>query len=225
MLEVIHAKSVNVSIGPTRVFEEVTIRLAAGRTAALLGAQGTGKSVLLRTLLGRVRRSSGHLVVCGFDPEQHPREVAVRTTLVANLDVFEPHLTTVENVAHLLHLAGSSVSDRTAIVGALRDADIPDRVISARFGAQQGLVPISIWLAVAQLRSSVLLLLDDPTQFLNRADAAHLCSLICQAAERNTAVFVTTRDARFAEECASSVYSLESGRLSGTSARRSTIID
>ena len=223
MTEAIHAANVVVSIGRHTVLEHVSFDVSAGRTAALLGSQGAGKSTFIHALLGRLRRSSGDLSVCGIDPAVSPTEVAKRTTYVGQPSVLEPHLTTLENVAHLLELAAAPVPKPIEITKALRDVDVPDRVIAARSSRAKGLVTISVWLAIAQLRASELVLLDEPTEFLNPSDSAHLASLIHEVTARGTAVLVTTRDARFAEECASTVYLLESGRLSIASRSRSPV--
>ena len=220
MTEAIHAANVVVSVGRQAILEQVSFDVSAGRTAALLGAQGAGKSALLQTLLGRRVRSSGDLSVCGVDPGVSPREVAKRTTYVCHPDVLEPHLTMWQNVAHLLQLAGAPVPPQIEIAKTLRDVDIPDRVIAARSGQAKGLATISVWLAIAQLRASALVLMDEPSESLNASDATHLAFLIHEVTGRGTAVFVTTRDARFAAECASTVYLLESGRVSLTSRSR-----
>lgn len=49
----------------SRLFENVTFRLARGAKAALVGANGAGKSTLLRLLRGRLRPDAGSVAVCG----------------------------------------------------------------------------------------------------------------------------------------------------------------
>jgi len=187
--------------------------VACGRTAALIGRPGAGKSIFIRTLLGRLKRSGGELRVCGCDPSVSPQDVAKLTTYVGNPSVLEPNLTTLQNVVLLLQIAGAPVPAREAMIQALRDVDVPDRVVDGLAVHTTPLQALSTWLALARLRASSLVLLDDPTAFLTPSDASHLASLVQELADRGPAVLVTTRDARFAEECASVLYLLESGRI------------
>jgi phospholipid/cholesterol/gamma-HCH transport system ATP-binding protein len=55
------------SFGPQRIFEDVTLTLPAGEVSAILGPSGTGKTVLLKTLIGLVRPERGSIIIEGTD--------------------------------------------------------------------------------------------------------------------------------------------------------------
>jgi|SRR6185503_1979683 len=213
MTEAIRVERLGVRVGRKTILEDVSLTVMPGRTAAIVGGAGAGKSVFLRTLLGHFTRSSGELRVVGFDPGVNPRDVTRHTTFVANPDVFEPQLTTLQNVVHLLTLVGAPVPDREQLVRALRDVDVPDRLIDARTAELSGLEALAVWLSIASLRTSSLVLLDEPTEFLGPADTMRLASLLHEVSTRGTAVLLTTRDKRFAEDSTSSTYLLESGHI------------
>lgn len=211
MTETIRAANLIVAVGRQTVLRQASMVVKHG-CAAVLGGAGTGKSILLRTMLGQARRSEGSLEVCGLDPQVDPLEIGRRVTYITGPEVFEPHLTIRQNVEHILRLARTPVPSRIEIDRALRDAEVPDRAITSVAYRLSALVAIQTWLAIARLRLSHLVLLDEPSKHLNALETSQLAALIRDVASRQTVV-VATRDTRFAEDCASTIYRLDSGRL------------
>ena len=70
----IEACAVSKTFGATRIFSDVSFRLARGEATALVGANGTGKSTLLRCLTGLIPTSGGSVYLLG----QPTNEVAGR---------------------------------------------------------------------------------------------------------------------------------------------------
>jgi branched-chain amino acid transport system permease protein len=139
--------------------------------------------------------------------------IARSVTYVPKDKVFEPHLTIRANVEFLLRLAGGPVAERLEVERSLRDADIPDREINRGAAHCSGATVIRAWLALAQLRSSLVVLLDEPSRHLNSAEASQLAAQVRDRAAGGVTMVVATADGRFAEECAPAVHRLESGRV------------
>jgi branched-chain amino acid transport system ATP-binding protein len=57
----ISVEGVHAAYGAARVLEDVTLRVAGGETVALLGANGNGKSTLMKSIMGIVRPSAGRI--------------------------------------------------------------------------------------------------------------------------------------------------------------------
>ena len=222
MMEAINAAELVIRVGRHILLDHVSLSVPVGRSVALVGRSAAGKSIFIRVLLGLFARDEGQLLVCGLDPEVQPKQVRRLTTYVSEPDVLEPHLTTSQNVAHIVSLSGLPTPTRVDIARALRDADVPDRVIDRPASNLTKHLALVIWLAIGRLRGSQLVILDDPTAHLNPSEASHLASLLREFAERGPAVFVATRDERFADEFASAVYVLESGHFSSRSRSRLT---
>lgn len=66
--EVLHVSGLRVGFGRKRVLDGLDLRLVPGRVTVLLGQNGTGKSTLLRVLLGVLRPEAGTVRVFGADP-------------------------------------------------------------------------------------------------------------------------------------------------------------
>jgi phosphonate transport system ATP-binding protein len=100
----IEARAVAKSFGTTPIFSDVSFRLARGETVALVGANGTGKSTLLRCLMGLIPVSSGEVHLLG-EPAGTARPRALRALrarvgLVSQKHNLVPRLSVLSNVVH-----------------------------------------------------------------------------------------------------------------------------
>lgn len=189
---------------------------------AVAGRARVGKSVLMNVLIGRIPVDAT-IRVCNLDVRKHRRGVRQLTSLVARCGVLEPQLTVRQNVGFVLRLAGSSVPTPTEMDRALRQSDVPDRLFDCR---AQGLSPYEsfcIWMAIARMRRSELLLLDEPASLLSPSEATRVAVLIREVCAARVAALVTTRDQRFAADVGDSVYHLQDGRLSGAHVGRDSL--
>src|SRR6476620_9427019 len=69
--------------GKNWALQDATLRLPAGRVAALVGPNGAGKTTLLHLAVGLLNPTGGAVRVCGFDPVEQPKEVLPRIGFVA----------------------------------------------------------------------------------------------------------------------------------------------
>lgn len=214
MMTAIDASRLTVTLGEKTILNQVSFRVEKGTTAAIVGRPGSGKSILLRALLGQAAIVQGNLQVCGWDPRPAAPEVRRRVTYVASPSVFEHHLTTRQNVTHILRLAGAADPSRDAVDRALRDSDVPDRDFDRLAAQLDQRAALLVWLAIARLRSSELVMLDDPAAYLTASQASQVASVARELAEVGPAVLLVTRDDRWAGMAAGPVYSLEDGHLS-----------
>jgi len=64
---VIHVEDVHLSFGPIEVLKGVTFDVRAGETVCILGGSGTGKSTLLKVMIGALQPTSGRILIDGED--------------------------------------------------------------------------------------------------------------------------------------------------------------
>jgi branched-chain amino acid transport system ATP-binding protein len=219
MLEV---QALSVSYGHRRALEDVSLRVAEGEIVTLLGANGSGKSTMLRAISGLVRRQRGRIVFGGQDlarlsadrivaagighvPEG--REIFVDFSVRENLLV-GAHVVPSGEIAARLEAAWT-------LFPALRER-AAQRAGTLSGGEQQMLA-----IARALMARPRLLLLDEPSLGL----APRLTREIFRVIERINATGVTVllveQNARRALAVAARGYVLETGRvaLSGPSAQ------
>jgi phospholipid/cholesterol/gamma-HCH transport system ATP-binding protein len=67
---VLSVRGLTAGFGASNVFENLNLDVYAGEILGVVGASGTGKSVLLRTILGLVRKRAGSIEIFGIDLEE-----------------------------------------------------------------------------------------------------------------------------------------------------------
>ena len=156
------------------VLREVTLQVARGETVAVVGESGTGKSTLLRLILGLQEPDSGTVRVMGR--ELRRLEATALRTLRADIGmVFQgaalfDSLTTFENVAFALRERGElpeeAIRARVRETLALVDLD-PDEVSQTLPAQLSGGMRKRVGIARAVAPRPALLLYDEPTAGLD----------------------------------------------------------
>ena len=202
----IEARGVTVRLGGHSALQGIDLRLEGDAPVAVLGANGAGKSVLLRTLHGLVAPTDGAVLWSGS--HVRPRDQAMvfqRPVLLRR--------STLANVEYALAVNGvrggarrSRALEALARVGLEPLAARPARVLSG--GEQQRLALARAW----ALRPRVMFL-DEPTASLDPAAAMEIERIIGEIRAAGTAIVFTTHHLGFARRIASEIVFLHEGRL------------
>jgi ABC-2 type transport system ATP-binding protein len=206
---VLETEGLSVAYGRTRVLEDITLAVTRGSVFALLGRNGSGKTSLLRCLLGQRPAAGGRARLLGQDPWRHRRRLMTRVGVVPEEPNAFPEMTARQLSAFCGRL--NARWDGAAVEERLRRFDVPDNRPFGRLSkGQKGAVMLALGLG----HSPELLLLDDPTLGLDVvARDAVFREVIGDLADRGTTVFVTTHDLRAVEGLADHVAILRDRRL------------
>jgi heme exporter protein A len=162
--------------GGRRVFAGVNFAVAAGTPLLLTGANGAGKSSLLRLIAGLIHPDHGTVSLEGGDDEL---TVGEQTHYLGHLDPLKGALTVMENLAFWLRFlnAGGTPAETEAVkrsldtVGLGELADVPAGYLSA---GQRRRLSLARMVAVPR----TLWLLDEPTAALDAASQERLAGLM-----------------------------------------------
>ena len=196
--------------GPLRVLDRVSLQMAPGDAAAIMGPSGSGKSSLLYIVGALEPPSSGRVTLDGRNPFELPAAAlaAFRNDQIGF--VFQDHCllpqcTVLENV-----LVPTLVSSKPA-AGVSPKATAGDRAreliaqvgladrIDHRPGELSGGERQRVAIARALIRSPRLLLCDEPTGNLDHASAEHVADLLLDLHRaRQTILVVVTHSAALA---------------------------
>lgn len=170
------AENLVLNRGGRTVVDGLSFRLQAGEALVLTGANGTGKTTLLRALAGFLAPASGAVSIDVGGDERAPAECM---HFVGHLDGIKTHLTVNENLAFWADYLGGTRDEegRARIDAALERlglgglSDIPAGYLSA---GQKRRLALSRVVAVKR----PLWLLDEPTVSLDTASVARLVAAI-----------------------------------------------
>jgi iron complex transport system ATP-binding protein len=218
---VLEAKNVNINYGKRHAVVDVSLSVTPGNITAIVGANGAGKSSLLRALNGAIEPSSGEILLDGkpltsFTRRAIGRRIAVVTQealLAFPVSVLEYVLGGRYAWSGSGNWGWESKRDLEIAFEVLRQAELEN--FSARLmnelsgGERQRAV-----LARALATKAGILLLDEPTANLDLAHQASMLQLVrAHCDERSTAAVIVTHDINLAAEFANQVVLLKGGYL------------
>ncbi len=185
---------------PVPVLAGLNLRAVAGRVTVLLGPNGSGKSTLLRTVAGLQRPLAGRVLLGGRSiTDLDPRRRAV-TVAVVLTERFDPGLLRGQDVValgrypHRSPGAAGTAADLAVVAAALAAVhaqDLADQPLRRMSDGQRQRVMIARALA----QEPELLLLDEPSAYLDAPAKIELLALLRRiASERGIAVLTSTHD-------------------------------
>jgi ABC-2 type transport system ATP-binding protein len=210
----LETEEVAVAYGRTRVLDGITLAVPRGSVFALLGRNGSGKTSLLRCLLGQRPPARGRVRLLGEDPWRHRRRLMERVGVVPEDPNAFPEMSARQLSAFCARLHprwdGAQVEER------LRRFEVPvERAFGRLSKGQKGAVMLALGLG----HGPELLILDDPTLGLDIvARDTVFREVIGELADRGTSVLVTTHDLRAVEGLADHLAILHAGRVALTGA-------
>lgn len=178
------------SYGERLVLSEVSIAVADGKLTILVGANGSGKSTLLKTLARILSPSSGTVLLDGKDIHKTPtREVACKLGLLPQGPIAPEGLTVRELVGqgrfpHQGIMRQWTREDERAVEMAMQRAlvsEFADRSVDSLSGGQRQ----RCWIAMVLAQETGLLLLDEPTTFLDLKVQVDLMELLAELAHKD----------------------------------------
>lgn len=206
------------SAGPA-VVEDVSLEVPDGRISVLIGANGCGKSTLFAGLTRLMTPASGRVLLDGDDISAVPtREVAKKVALLPQNPLAPDGMSVAELVRqgrtpHLGLLGRGGPDDDAAVAEAMRVTGVDDlahRPVEALSGGQRQ----RVWLALALAQDTEILLLDEPTSFLDIGHAVELLDVVRRRnAEHGTTVVMVLHDLFLAARYADHLVAMQDGRI------------
>lgn len=190
--------------GRTEALRGADVALGAGEILAVTGASGSGKSTLMHCLSGIVRPDAGSVTYAGRQLEELPeKELSelrrTRFGVVFQFGQLIPELTTVDNVALPLMLAGTDRAEARSTAGEWLERFGVRAQGELRPGEMSGGQAQRAALARALVTGPEVVFADEPTGALDSlASEQVMTALVHTAREAGTAVLLITHDAQVA---------------------------
>ena len=185
------------------VLQPLSLQIEAGPSTIILGANGAGKSVLMRLMHGLLAPSSGRVSWSGDDARRRQAMVFQRPVMLRR--------SAFQNVLYALDVAGVTGAERLASealaeVGLSHVARQPARVLS--FGEQQRLALARAWAVHPEV-----LFLDEPTASLDPTATREIEAVIRAFDASGTKIVMATHNLGQARRLGDEVIYLHQGRV------------
>lgn len=197
-------ESVTVGYGEEPVVRDLSLAVADGRVTTIVGPNGCGKSTLLRTMARLLRPTDGRVLLDGESVHDvSTRDVARKLALLPQSPVAPDGLMVRDLVGRGRHphqrwFRQWSPEDEAVVEAALEmtdTADLRDRALDQLSGGQRQ----RAWIAMTLAQDTELLLLDEPTTYLDLAHQVEVLDLVTRLnRERGRTVVMVLHDLNLA---------------------------
>ena len=211
--------SVTLGYGDRTVVQEVSVEIPDGQITVVVGPNACGKSTLLKGLARLVRPQGGSVLLDGQAIHSRPtKEVARVLGLLPQNPIAPDGVAVADLVGRGRHphqgvFTRWSAEDRAAVEEAMVLTDtyaLADRAVDELSGGQRQ----RVWIAMALAQGTDLLLLDEPTTYLDVTHQVEMLDLIAELNERRgTTIVMVLHDLNLAARYADHLVALESGRI------------
>ena len=170
----IETKNINIAYGNVNIVEDLNLEIPKGKITTIIGANGCGKSTILKTIARILKAKSGDIYINSENiNEQSSKEIARNMAVLPQSPQAPGGLTVEELIAYgrFPHQSGfknNKQEDKEIVDWALKATGISefrDRKIEDLSGGQRQ----RAWIAMALAQQTDILLLDEPTTYLDLA--------------------------------------------------------
>lgn len=214
----LRAERVTLAYDRTDVVHDLSVTIPRASFTVIIGPNGCGKSTLLRALARTLRPRTGEVLLDGEPLTRlRSRDVARRLALLPQSPLAPEAITVGDLVArgrypHQGLLRQWSAADARAVADAMHAtevAELRDRLVSTLSGGQRQ----RVWLAMALAQETDLLLLDEPTTFLDIAHQFEVMDLCARLHEDGRTLVAVLHDLNQAARYATHLVAMKAGRV------------
>jgi iron complex transport system ATP-binding protein len=213
------ASGLSAGYGNTEILHGLDLTVPPGKLTVIVGANACGKSTFLRTISRLIAPTSGHVLLDGKSIHRMPsRDLARTLGLLPQSPIAPEGITVADLVSRGRHPHQSLFSrwtrqDDEAVDSALaatKTFDLAERAVDELSGGQRQ----RVWIAMALAQQTDILLLDEPTTFLDINHQIEVLDLLTDLNRaRGTTVVMVLHDLNLAARYADHLVALASGRV------------
>ena len=212
-------QDVTLSYGDRTIVDGLDIKIAPGKITVIVGANGCGKSTLLRALARLLKPKSGSVLLDGALISSRPSKEVARVLGLLPQSPSAPEGIAVADLVgrgrqpHQKALARWNERDYAAVADALEatgTTDLADRAVDELSGGQRQ----RVWIAMALAQETDILLLDEPTTFLDVSHQVEVLDLLTDLREnRGTTIVMVLHDLNLAARYADELVAMRDGAI------------
>lgn len=213
------AEHLTLGYGDRTVVSSLDLVVPPGRITVIVGANACGKSTLLRSMSRLLAPREGRVVLDGKEVHRLPAKELARTLGLLPQSPVAPEGITVSDLVgrgrhpHQSMFSRWNEKDDAAVASALEATatePLADRAVDELSGGQRQ----RVWIAMALAQQTDLLLLDEPTTFLDASHQIDVLDLLTDLnRSRGTTIVMVLHDLNLAARYADHLIALADGKL------------
>ena len=213
------ARELSLGYGDRSIVENLSVALPAGKVTIIVGANACGKSTLLRGLARLLKPSAGVVHLDGTDIHKVPtRELARKLGILPQTPTAPDGISVADLVGrgrspHQGWFRQWTPADDDAVAAALNvtgTAELANRSIDELSGGQRQ----RVWIAMALAQETDVLLLDEPTTYLDLAHQVEVLDVVSELnARRGITVAIVLHDLNLAARYADHLIAMKQGAI------------
>lgn len=190
------------------ILNRVSIHVNPGEIYGILGANGAGKTTMLKVIGGYLEATDGEVKLFGHDPWRNRNEVLKNMGSIIETPFFYEHLTAQENLAiHLSYMEGRG--DIASALERVGLANVGKKMVSKfSLGMRQRLA-----IARSFVHKPKLLLLDEPINGLDPVAIREMRELFMALKNEGTTILLSSHILNEVEQVAERVAILDKGQI------------
>ena len=216
----IEAKNLSVTINDKVILEGINATIPNGKITSVIGPNGAGKSTLLKAVAGINSNYGGQVIIDGIDLKKIKRKELARKLAVLPQGMQAPPDVTVEQLVDYGRFPyrswfkkSNQIEDEEAVEWAMSETNVSHlrhrQVMSLSGGERQ-----RAWIAMALAQKPEILILDEPTTYLDIAHQLEVMNLIESInREYGMTVIMVLHDINHALQYADELVVIKEGRL------------
>lgn len=200
------------------IVEDLSVQIPQGQITALVGANGSGKSTILKTMARIMQPKSGAVLLDGKSiHKQSTREIAKQLAILPQNPTAPEGLTVTELVSYgrfpyQKGFGSMKAEDKAMVEWAIEATgmvDFYDRPIDQLSGGQRQ----RAWIAMALAQDTDILFLDEPTTFLDMAHQLEVLQLLEKLnADSQRTIVMVVHDLNHASRYAHHMIAIKNGK-------------
>ena len=211
----------NLSVGydETTIIEDLNLEIPAHKVSVIIGANGCGKSTLMKTLSRLLKPEKGQVVLDGKAVHGYPStQLAQMLGLLPQSPTVPEGITVADLVArgrypYRKFMQNMTKEDYAAVEDALERmgiTELANRCVDELSGGQRQ----RVWIALALAQETDILLLDEPTTYLDIAYQVEILDLLTELNRRKgTTIVMILHDVNLSARYANHLFALCRGKL------------
>ncbi|MBF4481115.1 iron complex transport system ATP-binding protein [Rhodococcus rhodochrous J3] len=213
------AENLELGYGNRTVVENLDLNVPPGRITCIVGANACGKSTLLRSMSRLLSPRGGHVLLDGKDVHRLPAKKLARTLGLLPQSPIAPEGIVVADLVgrgrhpHQRVLSRWSREDDAAVADALaatHTTELAERSVDELSGGQRQ----RVWIAMVLAQQTDLLLLDEPTTFLDVSHQVEVLDLLTDLnRDRGTTIVMVLHDLNLAARYADHLVAMADGSI------------